>query len=119
MAKRARGTTRPGQRPAVQRPPARPTNGTASRPIGASASAAVSADVAADAGILPASPVAGNGAVASRSRSRASGVFGASVAREYDYVGQDVRRIARVGGSIVAVMVVLYFLIDVFGVIKF
>lgn len=130
MAKRARGTmTRPGQRP----PTARPANRPAATP--ASKAAAPSSAV------LPASLTAGEEARASqieavivaqerqaedvrRSRAqrstsepivRSSSPLGAAAANEYAYVARDVRRVARVGGSLVGLLVILWVVTQVSG----
>ena len=57
-------------------------------------------------------------AAPARTRSRASSsVFEESAAQEYAYVASDVRRIAIVGGSMFAVLIALFVLIEVLGVI--
>ena len=47
-----------------------------------------------------------------------SGLLAARAAEEYQYVVRDVRRIAKVGGGLVAVLAVLFVLIDVLGIIR-
>jgi hypothetical protein len=55
----------------------------------------------------------------SRGRTRTtSASFEDSAAQEYAYVAADVRRIAIVGGSLFAVLIALFVLIEVLGVIK-
>ena len=56
-----------------------------------------------------------------RSRHPAIGVVVLSqfAEEEYAYVVRDARRIVRVGGSLVAVLAVLFVLIDVLGIIRF
>ena len=44
------------------------------------------------------------------------GLVAASV--EYEYVRRDVRRIIRVGGSLIGLLAILFVLIDVLGVIE-
>jgi hypothetical protein len=57
-------------------------------------------------------------AAPARTRSRASSSsFEESAAQEYAYVASDVRRIAIVGGSMFAVLIALFILIEVLGVI--
>lgn len=130
MAKRARGTmTRPGQRPPTARPANRPAATPASKaPTSASA-------------VLPASLTAGEEARASqieaviiaqerqteevrRSRAqrgasepvvRSSSPLGAAAANEYAYVARDVRRVAKVGGSLVGLLVILWIVTQVTG----
>jgi len=107
MAKRARGTSRPGQR----RPPPR----SAPRPAASAgpAPAATETPVAGPVGPSVAAPAP------TRTRSReASGTFSASAAQEYAYVRSDLRRIARVATGLFGAMFVLFLLIDVLGVIK-
>jgi hypothetical protein len=112
MAKRARGGgRRPGQR--------RPTQRTGPRPATASARPDAVAppeplDVAVDATEAP-TP---RPSAPARTRSRASSsAFEESAAQEYAYVASDVRRIAIVGGSMFAVLIALFILIEVLGVI--
>jgi hypothetical protein len=116
MSKRARGTNRPGQRRPTQRAGARPAAAaTAAQPTAASAPAAVLASSSATpdtSGAALASP-----ALPSRIRSRASSTFTASAAQEYGYVATDVRRIIRIGGSLIVVILVLFLLVDVLHVI--
>lgn len=126
MAKRQR--TRPGQRPPSRpaRPAARPVS---SRPAGTLSEAEearaeelerdiVARDKAAQAALTrsrdrrPHSD-AGSGPAL---RIRTGGLVAASV--EYEYVRRDVRRIIRVGGSLIGVLAILFVLIDVVGVIK-
>jgi hypothetical protein len=57
-------------------------------------------------------------APAARGRTRGpSASFEGSAAQEYAYVAADVRRIAVVGGSLFAVLIALFILIEVLGVI--
>jgi hypothetical protein len=119
MAKRSRGSSKPGQRrPAPARPATRP-------------SSALSVDEEARAAELEGRIVAQERAAeASRSRSRqttartdtrratAQGLLAARSAEEYNYVVRDVRRILVVGGSLAAVMAVLFLLVDVLRVIS-
>ena len=129
MAKRARGTTRPGQRRPIQRM-TRPLAGstTATPPEGLS-----DAEVA-RAGELEAGLVAATragGAVAARPieraraadptpapgrRPAASGRLAVEAAEEYQYVARDVRRIAVIGGSMFIVLAVLFVVLQIAGV---
>ncbi len=121
MTKRARGTSRPGQRRPIQRVGTRPAGPSASvEPTVAPASYAKA----------PATPAYGSSAtsapaVETETRTaeslrprRASGTFTASAAQEYAYVVKDVRRIAVVAGSLFAIMLVLFVLIQVLHVIR-
>ena len=126
MAKRNRGTARPGQR----RPgsgPVRPSTRPAARP-----SSSLSEDEEARAAELESRIVAQERAAeTSRARTRQSvgrpaearrtggqGLLAVRAAEEYNYVVRDVRRILLVGGSLAGVLVALFVLIDVLGVIK-
>jgi hypothetical protein len=125
MAKRTRGSNRPGQR----RPgsaPARPTLRPPARP-----SAGLSVDEETRAAELESRIVAQErDAELARARSRqtvrvsetrrtgSQGLLAARAAEEYAYVVRDVRRIVVVGGSLAAVMAVLFVLIDVLHVIS-
>ncbi len=55
-------------------------------------------------------------AAAARGRGT-SASFETSAAQEYAYVAHDVRRIAVIGGSLFAVLIALFLLIEVLGVI--
>ncbi len=136
MAKRSRGSSRPGQRRPAQRPVARP----AARP--ALSSPVVPADSLSEAeearaAELEARLVAEERAASdarSRDRQRAraadlaprvsaggrvqSSVLAARAAEEYTYVQRDVRRIATVGGSMVGILVALFLLIEVVHVLS-
>jgi len=126
MAKRNRGTARPGQR----RPgsgPVRPSTRPAARP-----SSSLSEDEEARAAELESRIVAQERAAeTSRARTRQAvgrpaearrtggqGLLAVRAAEEYNYVVRDVRRILLVGGSLAGVLVALFVLIDVLGVIK-
>ena len=126
MAKRSRGTARPGQ--------LRPTRRT-QRPTGGAASAAATealrpatlrpdvddtsaADVARDVPNPDRAVARGRrtAEVAAPARYRSpqgSSLLAARAAEEYGYVVRDVRRIGVVGGGIVAVLAILFVLIDV------
>ena len=129
MAKRSRGSTsRPGQRPRLQRQAARP----ASRPTSAAAPvAAPRPDTLTDAeearaAELEASILAEEKAAeTARKRSTASrSVDGAPVrsssievaaAQEYAYVARDVKRIAIVGGSLILILLALWLVVHLTG----
>ena len=130
MAKRSRGSTsRPGQRPPLQRQAARP----ASKPTAAAASvAAPRPDTLTDAeearaAELEASIVAEEKAAeaarkkATPSRSadavpvRAGSSIAISAAEEYAYVARDVRRIAIVGGGLILFLLGLWLVVQFTG----
>lgn len=123
MAKRARGTTRPGQRRPIQRV-ARPAAGNSPvvAPEGLSATE-ISRAAELEAQLLAAERPQVVPAAAARSTERTSpidsglstqrraGVSGrlaVEAAEEYRYVARDVRRIARVGGSMFVILAVAY-----------
>jgi hypothetical protein len=117
MAKRARGAGgRPGQRRSNQRSANRPQNRPSAAPTAARAASLAPVDEpAADVADTAAERPAGS----SRGRTRTtSAAFEDSTAQEYAYVAADVRRIAIVGGSLFAVLIALFVLIEVVGVIK-
>ena len=127
MAKRQR--TRPGQRPPAR--PSRPaTRPAASRPAGSLSEAEearaaelerdiVARDKAAEAALArsrdrrPRADAASGPAVRIR-----TGALHQAASVEYEYVQRDVRRIIRVGGSLIGLLAILFVLIDVLGVIK-
>lgn len=116
MAKRARGAGgRPGQRRSNQRSANRAQNRPAAPTAARAASPAPVDEPAADFAEASAERPAGS----SRGRTRTtSASFEDSAAQEYAYVAADVRRIAIVGGSLFAVLIALFVLIEVVGVIK-
>ena len=128
MAKRTRGSNRPGQRHSERRAPVRPQVRPTIRtgePLPAQDEALapeVESQIAA-----PARPEE-TGVVRSRdrartlesdrsARARSQGILAAKAAEEYAYVVRDVRRILRVGGVMVAALAVFFVLIDVMHVI--
>ncbi len=113
MAKRARGGgRRPGQRRATQRTGPRPA------PVPARPAAAAPAPEFVDVAVETTDTAAPRSTAPARTRSRASSSsFEDSAAQEYAYVASDVRRIAIVGGSMFAVLIALFILIEVLGVI--
>jgi hypothetical protein len=122
---------RPGTRPAGARPAAARPAGPA-RPIGALTAAEEARAAELEAQILAEeraaeasrararerkrSDVAAMGAAPGRSRE--GSLLAARAEEEYAYVVRDVRRIARVGGSLVGLLAILFILIDVIGVIR-
>ena len=135
MAKRARGSSsRPGQRPPIQRTPARPaTSGTgpASSDIDLNetaidayeGSSLTEADLA-RAAVLEAQIVAEEKAAEAarkpktrvESVPRAGGTLAAAAANEYAYVARDVKRITLIGGSLIAFLIGAWAVIQVTGI---
>jgi hypothetical protein len=139
MAKRVRGTRRPGQRRPIQRsnrPAAAPAAPAAPAGAALAASGLTAAEEARAAELergLVEQERAAEAARGDRARaatreepipvarggSRAAGAgLAARYAHEYDYVNRDLRRIAILATSLTGVMVVLWILIDVLDVIK-
>ena len=138
MAKRVRGSsTRPGQRPRLQRSAARPatttspsTTSDAVTPATAPRPATLTPQEEARAAELEAQIVAEEKAAtaataaATRGRRAASetpvaaprGSLAVKAADEYAYVVRDVRRIAVVGGSLFALLIGLYVVTIITGV---
>jgi hypothetical protein len=128
MAKRVRGsTTRPGQRPPLQRQATRPAPPkTAVAPVAPRPDTLTDAEEA-RAAELEAAILAEERQTEAASRSRASRAATAdeparatsnlaiSAADEYAYVARDVRRIALVGGSLILLLVVLWVIAHVTG----
>lgn len=119
MTKRARGTSRPGQRRPIQRVGTRPAGPSAAvEPSTAPASYAETPTVAAYGGPATSAPAVEARTAESLRPRRASGTFTASAAQEYAYVIKDVRRIAVVAGALFAIMLVLFVLIQVLQIIR-
>jgi hypothetical protein len=134
MAKRARGTTtRPGQRRPLQRPATRP-GPAAARPTSTTGAAtpitvrpgSLTPEEEARAAELEAAIVAEERKAeeARRSRNqrssaetplRASSPLAVAAASEYAYVARDVRRVVTVGGTLIALLVVLWVVTQVTG----
>ena len=131
MAKRVRGSTsRPGQRPPLQRTATRP----AAKPAAATAEVVTrppdeltDAEEARAAELEAAIVAEEREAEAAKRRTRAartsdpvatvrpSSSLSISAAEEYAYVARDVRRIAIVGGGIIAILVGLWILSHILG----
>ena len=134
MAKRTHGSNRPGQRHPDRHSPARQQPRPASRP-GQGLSAAeetraaelesqiVAQDRAAQRNLArsrsnpPAADFGGAGFGAA-ARLRGQSPLAVRAAEEYAYVSRDVRRILRVGGSMIAALGVFFVLINVLHVIS-
>jgi hypothetical protein len=129
MAKRARGTTRPGQRRPIQRvarpvpgrPPVAPPDGLSAAEV--TRAAELEAELIA--AQRPEQAVTGrraeragapDEAPASQRRAGVSGRFAVEASEEYRYVARDVRRIALIGGSMFGILAALYVVLEVAGV---
>jgi hypothetical protein len=127
MAKRTRGTTsRPGQRPRLQRRPARPTGTAAATPTPPEVRpTGLTPQEEARAAELEASIVAEERQAEEQTRRtraaratptpRASSTLEVAAADEYAYVARDVRRIAIVGGSLFAILAGLWVILQIVG----
>ena len=128
MAKRARGTTRPGQRRPIQRA-TRPMPGTPGAPPEGLSAAEIARAAELEATLL-AEDKANEAALTRRAeRGRAAdeglspvrrpgvgGRLAVEAAEEYRYVARDVRRIALIGGSMFGILAVLYVVLEVAGI---
>ncbi len=128
MAKRTRGSNRPGQRHADRHGSARPQSRPAARPSGALSEAEEARAADLESQIVAQERDAEATRNRARDRGRAAevvrpgraggqGLLAARAAEEYAYVVRDVRRILVVGGAIAAALVVLYVLIDIAHVV--
>jgi hypothetical protein len=128
MAKRNRGSNRPGQRHPDRREPARQQP----RPAGSPAQGLSAAEVARAADlesqIVAQERATAQSAARSRDHSRVMDVgptgrprglspLAVRAAEEYAYVSRDVRRIVEVGGLMIGVLAVFFVLIDIMHVI--
>jgi hypothetical protein len=134
MAKRQR--TRPGQRSSSRAGRPRPPTGSRpagpSRPVGALTEAEEARAAELEALIVAEERAAEAGRARARERKRSElsaagsapgrtrdgSLLAARAEEEYAYVVRDVRRIARIGGSLVGLLAILFILIDVARVIR-
>jgi hypothetical protein len=125
MAKRARGSVRPGQRRAIDRRPASPAAArpaAAPRPTGLS-DAELERAAELEAQMLAEEKAAEQARKRTRERTATREVVGtpgslaATEAKEYAYVARDVKDIIRIASILIGILVVLYVLIDVVKVI--
>jgi hypothetical protein len=129
MAKRARGTTRPGQRrpiqrvtrPATDRSPVVAPEGLSAAEItraGELEATIVAAEQASQAtpARSGARPRSADSAALPPRRPGGSGRLAVEAAEEYRYVARDVRRIAVVGGSMFVILIVLFVVLVATGV---
>lgn len=135
MAKRSRGSARPGQlapsrRNPAQRPAARPAQAapTAPRPSAALTEAEAARAEELEAQILAQERAAEAASRRARGRPRggdlvAAGGRGeslilASASREYEYVRKDLRHIFLVSGGLTGILLALWVLIEVIGIVR-
>jgi cobalamin biosynthesis Mg chelatase CobN len=124
MAKRARGTTRPGQRrpiqrgarPAADRPPAVAPEGLSPAEVTRAAELEATIVASGQASRTTTRPGAGEPAAPPQRRPGGSGRLAVEAAEEYQYVARDVRRIAVVGGSMFVILIVLFVVLVAAGV---
>ena len=124
MAKRVRGSVRPGQRRPIDRRPGAPA-----QPVSAAAPAPKPAGLS-DAEVARAAELEAQllaeekAATASRQRAKErtvtrelgsgpSGSFAQQEAVEYAYVARDVKDIVRIAGLLLIILFILYILVDV------
>ena len=125
MAKRARGsTTRPGQRARIQRAATRPVETTSTPPVRPTTltpeEEARAAELEAQ---IVAEEKAAETAASKRDRARRgsaepvvrSGSIASRASVEYAYVMRDVRRIAIIGGGLIAVLIGLWAVLTATG----
>ena len=128
MAKRTRGSNRPGQRRPDRHGSARPQSQPATRAGGGLSAAEEARAAEIESQIVAQERAADATRARTRDRGRVTetarpgraggqGLLAARAAEEYGYVVRDVRRILAVGGSIVVILAVLYVLIDVAHVV--
>jgi hypothetical protein len=131
MAKRVRGSSsRPGQRTRLTRrtPTARPAADSPSTPSTGSVSLTAAEEARAaelEAQIVAAERAAETNATRARERSRRStegevrvrsGSIAERASHEYAYVLRDVRRIVLIGGSLIALLLALWVILEATGV---
>jgi hypothetical protein len=124
MAKRTRGSNRPGQRHSA---PTRQQPRSATRPAQGLSAAEEARAAELEAQIVArdrdAQASIGRGRIAAkdpelgRARPRGQSPLAIRAAEEYAYVSRDVKRILRVGGSMIGLLAVFFVLIDVLHVI--
>ena len=123
MAKRARGSVRPGQRrPTARRPvstsPAAPTASAAPRPSGLTDTEAERA-AELEAQLLEQERAAEAARTRTRERATRDVVYGGGgslaikAEEEYAYVARDVKQIVRIGSLMLAILFGLWYLIDI------
>jgi hypothetical protein len=124
MVKRARGSVRPGQRRPIDRRPATPATAPAA-PVTPKAAGLSDTELARAAELEALLLAEERAAEASRKRTaerpairEVTATRTLSFEDEYAYVSRDLRDIARIAILLLAILFVLYLIIDVFGVVK-
>ena len=132
MAKRARGSVRPGQRRRIDRRPASPTAATttptptpaaAPKPAGLS-DAELERAAQLEADLLAEEKAAEQSRKRTRERPTTREVVGtggslaAQEAAEYAYVARDIKDIVKIASLLLAILLALWILIDVTGIIS-
>lgn len=130
MAKRTRGSSRPGRRPPLQRerrpPREEPPIERPVRPAGGLTAAEEARAAEIEASIAAEEREADHVARRTRERARGSGAglgretspLSTRAAAEYAYVRRDVLRIARIGGALLVVLAILHVMINVAQIIR-
>ncbi len=135
MAKRTRGTSRPGQRAPIQRAtrPAGGASGAISQPVAPSPASPVQVPADGLDSQLPAAPsqaeagavvgtvgpppvTSGSRGPASFSRTAAPASLAAVTETEYRYVTRDLRRIGLIGGSMFGLLGIAFVALEVIGI---
>ncbi|HYH94079.1 MAG TPA: hypothetical protein VD763_13035 [Candidatus Saccharimonadales bacterium] len=135
MAKRARGsTTRPGQRAPLQRGATRPAAGAGvGSPTTAPRPATLTPEEEARAAELEAQILAEERAAETASRGRRErgrrpvevesvargGSLAVRAADEYAYVARDIKRITLIGGSLIALLLAIWVVVEATGIARF
>jgi hypothetical protein len=130
MAKRARGSVRPGQRRRIDRRPASPTAASTTPPPAAApkptglSDAELERAAQLEADLLAEEKAAEQSRKRTRERTTTREVVGTGgslavqEAAEYAYVARDVKDIVKIASLLLAVLLVLWILIDVTGIIS-
>ena len=131
MAKRTRGSHRPGRRPPLQREATRPSRPGAAVPARPANSLTPEEEARAaeiEAQIVAEERAAEQATRRSRDREREpmhvitrlknAAPLSVRAADEYAYVRRDIRRIARIGVALLAILAILHILINVLHVIR-
>lgn len=130
MAKRARGSVRPGQRRRIDRRPASPTAATttptpaaAPKPAGLSdaeleRAAQIEADLLAEEKAAEQSRKRTRERTTTREVVGTGGSLAAQEAAEYAYVARDIKEIVKIASLLLAILLALWILIDVTGIIS-
>ncbi len=123
MAKRTRGSSRPGQRRSAQsrqpRPAGRPSQGLSAAEEARAAeleSQIVARERESRAAIAQPRP-SRDAELARGGRPRTGSPLAVRAAEEYGYVSRDVRRIIRIGGSMLVILAIFGVLIDILHVV--